>query len=225
MNPFTLAVLLVALGALCITVWLQRPAGLFTGRSARLPRRLEAVALEGRVPFDAQGPLDYLSERLERLGFRSAGGPTRVPAFDRTGHRLLLVPFVHDDERAYFLMGIESGVAPRSELMLHIVTPLEGNRRVETSTLPMLTEVRPPDAVQAQVVLDADSIDEIWSRHRRALLQHERKERSPVSPERWEEVARQAYESWLQAAVRAQRLVLEPDRDRYRVRPRPKSVV
>jgi len=224
-NPFSVALILLGLLGLSVVLLLRRPAGLFTSRRARLPRHLDLEPLEGSVPFDARTPMEYLSERLGHLGFESAGPPVRVRAFDRTGHRLLVVPFVHRDERAYFLMGIESGVSPRSELMLHIITPLEGQRRVETTTLPMLQEMRSPEAVEARVVLDADSVDEIWSRHRRALVEHERRERAAVGAAQWPQVAAEAYEAWLQAAVRAQRLILEPSRDRYRVRPRPKSVV
>lgn len=224
-NPFSVALLLLGLAVLALTVWLQRPSGLFTGRKTRLPRRLEMTEVTGRIPYDAQNPLDYLAERLTRIGFEPAGPVVRIRAFDRTGHRLLVAPFVHPDERAYFLMGIESGLSPRSELMLHMVTPMTEGRRVETSTLPMLDWVKPPERVEVHVVLDADSVEEIWSRHRRALLEYERGEREPVSSEAWTQVIQAAYEAWLQAAVRAQRLVLEPSREHYRVRPRPKSVV
>jgi hypothetical protein len=221
LNPFTVALLSVALAALVAYAWLRRSAGLFTGRRARLPRTLETTPVDGdAIPIDARAPLDYLAQRLGGLGFARAGGPVRVPAFERTGHRLLLVPFVHEDEGTYFFMGIEAGVAPRSELMLHIVTPLTEARRVETSTLPSLGAVRPPADVDLRVVIDADSIEEIWSRHRRALTEYERKERAGASEGGWSTCVAETYQDWLQAAVRAHRLVLDPGQGWYRVRPR-----
>lgn len=226
LNPFTAALVLCALGALLVYMGLRRSAGLFTSGRARLPRTLETTPVDGdAVPIDARAPLDYLTRRLGQLGFRVAGGPVRVPAFERVGHRLLLAPFVHPEERTYFFMGIEAGLAPRSELMLHIVTPLVEGRRVETSTLPSLRVVRPPAEVDLRVVLDADSIEEIWSRHRRALTAYERRERGEVSPSAWAACVGQTYGDWLQAAVRAHRLVLDPGRGWYRIRPHPSRVV
>lgn len=226
MNPFTVALILAALVAVGAYLWLRPPAGLFTGRRARLPRDLELATLpEGRVPLDARAPLDYLDQHLLQLGFRRADGPVRVPAFERTGHRLLLVPFEHADEGTYFYMGIESGWAPRSELMLHVVTPLGGNRRVETSTLPALERLPAPPGVDLRVALEVDSVEELWSHHRRALTAYERQERTGLADGAWRSCALETYRAWLQAAVRAQKLILEPERDVYRVRPRPRGVL
>lgn len=224
LNPFMVALAIFVLAGLAAYGWLRRSAGLFTGRRARLPQALETSPVSGdAVPIDARAPLDYLTRRLEGLGFVPGGGPVRVPAFERAGHRLLLAPFVHVGEGAYFFMGIEAGVAPRSELMLHIVTPLTDGRRVETSTLPSLTAVRPPVAVDLRVVTDADSVEEIWSRHRRALTAYERKERAGATEGGWPSCVVETYRDWLQAAVRAHRLVLDPARGWYRVRPRPRG--
>ena len=107
--------------------------------------------------------------------------------------------------------------------MLHIITPLSGGRRVETTTLePLESLIRPTD-VDVRVVLDAESVEEIWSRHRLALNNHERAERVSVDPDHWRDLASSAYEGWLQAAVRSQRLQL--DGEMYKVRGRPKSVI
>jgi hypothetical protein len=123
-------------------------------------------------------------------------------------------------------MGIEQHLLPRSELMLHMITPLTGKRRVETTTLGMLeTLARPPDTVDFRVVLDADTVEEIWSRHRLALSTHQRSERQVITPLEWRDHAAAAYDAWVQSAVRAQRLQLESNGQTYRVRTRPKSVI
>jgi hypothetical protein len=72
-----------------------------------------------------------------------------------------LVPFVHLDDRCVFVMGIEAGWRSRSELMLHIVTPLDGERRVETTSLAALRRYDPQAAgllkMEAAIALrDAD---------------------------------------------------------------------
>jgi len=226
LNPFTAALILTALVAVGVYAWLRPPAGLFTGRRARLPRTLDLTEVpDDRVPIDARAPLEYLAQRLGGLGFRRLDGLARAPDFERTGHRLLIVAFVHEDEATYFFMGIESGVAPRSELMLHVITPLEGGRSVETTTLPTLDGIRPPPDVDVRCATDAGSIEELWSRHRRALTRYERRERAGVRDDGWSACARRAYGAWIDAAVRAQRLVLDAGRDRYRVRRRPRGVV
>jgi hypothetical protein len=203
-----------------------RPSRLFTGGRGRLPRRFEVRDIPtGDIPADAQKPLDFLTEKLTALGFEVADLPVRVPALQSFGYRLLIVPFVNRDECSVFLMGIEAGLHPRTQLMLHIITPLEGGRRVETTTLePLETLIRPKD-VDVRVVLDAESVEEIWSRHRLALNNHERAERIPVDPDGWRELAAEAYDGWVQAAVRSQRLQLEKNGEMYKVRGRPKSVI
>lgn len=224
----TYAVVAVAAtaGILALVLWGRGPSRLLTGGRGRLPRQLELKDIpSGDIPPDAREPLAYLTEKLSDLGFEVADLPARVPALQRFGHRLIVVPFVHPEERAYFLMGIEAGIHPSTQLVLHIITPLEGQRRVETSTLLALASLRPPVKVHAQVVLDAETVEEIWSRHRRALTEHRRDERLAVTPETWRESAYQAYEGWVQSAVRAQRLQLEADGQMYRVRARPRSVL
>jgi hypothetical protein len=193
--------------------------GLFTGGAGRIPKRFIVKDIPTQeIPTDARRPLDFLSDRLKRLGFEAADLPVRVPALQSFGHRVVLVPFVHRGESAIFLMGIESRWAPRAELMLHILTPMKNAKRVETSTLAALRHIKPPESVDVRVVLDAGSVDEIWSQHRRALTKYERADRLPVEPDAWKAPVAQAYDAWVEAAVRAQRLRLDPDGATYHLR-------
>jgi hypothetical protein len=203
-----------------------RAAGLFTGGRGRLPRSFAvAPAQDADIPPEAALPIRYLGEKLASLGFVPASDPVQVPVLERRGYRLLLAPFAHLEERSYFLMGVEAGLGSGVHLMLHLVTPLIGDRRVETTTLAPLEVLARPPHVEAEVVLDAGSVEEVWSRHRRALSRHHRAERLPVSVEDWQAHVSACYEAWLQTGVRAQRLMLEPDGLTYRVRQRPRSVV
>lgn len=193
--------------------------GLFTGGAGRIPKRFIVSDLPtADIPSDARRPLDYLSERLKRLGFVPADLPVRVPALQSFGHRVVLVPFVHHGEHAIFMMGIESRWAPRAELMLHILTPLKDGKRVETTTLAALRHIKPPESVDVRVVLDAGSVDEIWSQHRRALMKYERAERLEIDAGHWKVPVAQAYDAWVESAVRAQRLRLSRDGATYHLR-------
>jgi hypothetical protein len=222
--------LFAAVALLCfagIVLLLARPSGLFSGGGrGRLPKHFIVKDIpSGDIPSSARRPLDFLTRKLSSLGFATADLPVRVPALQGFGYRLLLVPFANVEESTFFLMGIEQHLVPRTELMLHIITPLSGGRRVETTTLAALENLMHPQNVDLRVVLDAESVDEIWSRHRLALQAHERGERAPVGPEQWREYAAAAYEAWLQSGVRAQRLMLEADGETYRIRSRPKSFI
>lgn len=215
-------VIVGVLGAVAL-LWLGRPA-LLTGGRGRIPRAFEVAALEGaKVPLDARQPLAYLSERLTRLGFTVADLPVRVPAVSGVGRQLLLVPFVHEDENALFVMGIESRLVGESQIMLHILTPIAGRRRVETSTLSGLEHVIRPPGVEVHIALDASTVDEIWSRHRLALTRYERSARESMAPGEWRRHAALAYEAWLQAALRSNRIMLDGRGDAYRIlgQPRP----
>lgn len=226
LDPFVVALAVVGGGVALAALWSGRGPGLFTGRRARLPRRLRVESVgDADVPLDARSPLDYLSDRLERLGFARAAPVARAFGFGRAGQRLLVVPFVHEDEAAFFFMGIQAGRGARSELMLHIFTPLTESRSVETSTLFPLATLKPPRGTDFRVVEDAETVEEIWAHHRRALTAYERKERAPARAHDWQNRATTAYRDWLDAAVRAHRLVLDVRGDRYRVRSPPKSVV
>ena len=195
-------------------------------RRLRLPRRLSFEVVRGAsLPEDARAPLAFLRERLQPLGFSELEGPVLLTSLSQAGHRLWLVPFVHEGECAYFFLGIDAAFSPSSELAIHIVTPLANNRRVETSTLEVLGQLIRPEAVAAQIVLDAESVEEIWSRHRRALTRFERSERMPVRPSDWPPLARAAYDGWLRAAVRSQRLILDHSQQTYRVRRRPRRLL
>jgi len=219
-------VALAAFGCIVALLIFGRPSRLFTGGRGRLPRRFEVRDIPtGDIPADAQKPLDFLTEKLTGLGFEVADLPVRVPALQSFGYRLLIVPFVNRDECSIFLMGIEAGLHPRTQLMLHILTPLKGGRRVETTTLEPLEGLIRPKDVDVRVVLDAESVEEIWSRHRLALNNHERNERLVVDPDKWRDLASEAYDGWVQAAVRSQRLQLEKNGEMYKVRERPKSVI
>ncbi len=206
-------------------LFFNRPSRRSAGKRGRLPKQLELSELPlGEIPEDAQEPLEYLSQKLKSLHFEAADLPVRIPAMETFGYRVLLIPFYNADESTFFLMGIEAGLHPQSQLMLHILTPLQ-DRRVETSTLePLASLIRPPD-VEVQVVVDADSVDEIWSRHRRALTNFQRADRLAAKPEQWRRYAGQAYEAWLQSAVRSQRLQLDKSGELYRIRSRPKSMI
>lgn len=222
-DPLFLA--LAAVAFFGIVTILTRPSGLFSGGGrGRLPKHFVVMDIPSQdIPSGARRPLEFLTKKLISLGFAPADLPVRVPALQKFGYRLVLVPFVHVPDSTFFLMGIEQHLFPKTELMLHIITPLTGGRRVETTTLPALQMLAHPPHVEIRVVLDADSVDEIWSRHRLALQAHERAERAPVRPEEWRIFAAQAYEAWLQCGVRAQRLQLEANGETYRIRGRPKS--
>lgn len=222
LDPFESALVIVGAVGAVVLFWLGRPA-LLSGGQGRLPRKFEVAELSGvRIPLDARQPLAYLSQRLGRLGFRPADFPVQVPAVASWGQHLLLVPFVHEEERALFVMGIESRLVGTSQLMLHILTPLTSGRRVETSTLAGLQEVIRPPGVQVKVVLDAGSVEEIWSRHRLALTAYERSDRESVDASEWRRHAASAYEAWLQSALRSNRLMLDSSGDGYRLRAPPK---
>jgi hypothetical protein len=213
------------LSTLVVLAWmsLERllfPSGLFSRGAGRIPKKLlvQEVSFDD-VHGDPKKHLDFLSEKLERLGFVRAQQPVRVPVLQSIGYEVLLVPFANTHEGAIFLMGIESRSFARvPDLMLHIVTPMSGARRVETTTLAALQHIRPPASVDLRVVLDAESVEEFWSRHRRALTSYERAEREPVNIGVWKALVAQAYEAWVEAAVRAQRLRLSKDGLTYRVR-------
>lgn len=214
-----LHVILAVAAFLGIVFLLLRQGGMFTGGRSRLPRQFAVQDVPfGEIPSDAKQPLEFLAKKLGSLGFTRAELPVRVPALEGRGYHLLLVPFANQQESTIFLMGIESRWPPRTELMLHIITPLTSGRRVETSTLAALETLKPPELVSLRVVLDAESVDEIWSRHRMALSEHERGDRSAISPERWQELAATSYEAWVRVAVRAQRLELDRTGTTYRVR-------
>ncbi|MCK6545074.1 hypothetical protein L6R52_04345 [Myxococcota bacterium] len=217
----------LALAALVgIVLLLVRPAGLFSGGGHRLPKHFTLEDVPGRLPRSTAELVAFLSQKLGSLGFTPADLPVRVPALSGRGRSLLFVPYVNVAESTFFLMGIEQSVWPRPELMLHILTPFVGGKRVETSTLAILAMlVHPPETVALKIVLDAESVEEIYSRHRLALGTQARADRAPVRPEEWRQHAAAAYEAWLQSAVRAQRLQLESNGETYRIRARPKSVV
>lgn len=170
-----------------------------------------------RIPRDARQPLSYLSERLGQQGFAAADQPVRVPELSGWGRQLLLVPFVHPGEHGLFVMGIESRLIGQSQIMLHIITPLGNGGRVETSTLRGLEDVVRPPGVDIRVVTDADSVEEIWSRHRLALTRHERSARASVEGASWQRHAAAAYDAWLIAAVRSNRLTLNRAGDAYQI--------
>jgi len=214
-----LVVLLAGVAAYSLT-YLIRPAGLFHGGSAsRIPKDFVVFDVsESEVPLDARQPLRYLGEKLHTLGFERIHSTVRVPTRRYRGRQLLLVPFIHVQESALFLMGIEPSWPPRSELMLHIITPLTQARRVETTTLAGLMEITPPTEIDLNVVIDADSIEEIWSRHRRALTDYERSERIKVPNSDWLSLVSSAYRDWVQAGVQAKRLSLTKNQAAYRFR-------
>jgi hypothetical protein len=199
------------------------PSGLFSRGAGRIPKRLQVEELSYEdISGDPRKHLDFLSDKLGRLGFVRTDHPFRVPVLQSIGYEVLLVPFANTEERAIFLMGIEARSFARvPDLMLHIVTPMSGDvSRVETSTLGALQpqHVRTPARVDLRVVHDAESVEEFWSRHRRALTTYERAQRQPVSIANWKPLVSAAYEAWVEAAVRAQRLRLSKDGLTYRVR-------
>jgi|GEM_PF-2591161 len=200
--------------------FLMRPEGLFHGGSrSRIPKRFEVFDVsESEIPFDARQPLQYLGEKLSSLGFERIHSTVRLPTRKYRGRHLLLVPFVHARESALFLMGIEPGWPPRSELMLHIITPMTESRRVETSTLGGLLEITPPVSVALNVVLDADSIEEIWSRHRRSLTEFKRAERLSIPQSDWLGLVSDAYSAWVAAGLHANRLSPLKNQAAYRFR-------
>lgn len=194
--------------------------GLFTGGRVHIPKQFIVVdVLPDDIPADARVPVSYLAARLQTLGFVSGESAVRVPVLEKFGHKLLLVPFVHEEESCVFLMGIDvRWRRPRTELMLHLVTPLLDGRRVETTTLGALRHLRAPPTADVRVVTDAASVDEIWAHHRRGLMAHERKDRAPLAAGEWKPLVDRAYTAWIEAAVRAQRLSLESSGLTYTLR-------
>ncbi len=208
----------VLTGALMVLLLARPRPPAVLGGAGWFPRRFDAFGpLMAPVPPDALRPLAYLTERLGFAGFSTVGLPLEV-AGPRRGGRFLLAPFVHSEERALFVMGIEVRRFGPCALMLHIVTPLAGGRRVETTTLPWIDTLPKPPGVEARVVLDADTVEEIWSRHRLALMGHARADREPVPVTAWQDLAASAYEAWLLAAFRAELVEVEPDGATVRVR-------
>jgi hypothetical protein len=221
MGPGQILLIVLLAGAAALLLrHLLRPTGLLHGGSGSLiPKELEVFDVaESDVPFDARQPLRYLGERLQTLGFERIHSTVRIPTRRYRNRQMLLVPFLHSKESALFLMGIEPGWPPRSELVLHIITPLTQARRVETSTLFGLTEIEPPSVVDINVVTDADSIEEIWSRHRRALTDYKRCERSAVPNSDWLSLVSSAYRDWVKAGLQAKRLSLTKNQTAYRFR-------
>ncbi len=225
LDPFEIATLTV--GAIGVVVFLiiKRPALLSSGQG-RLPKRFELVELGGvKVPKDVREPLAYLSASLGRMGFIAVAEPLRAPAMTGFGRHLLLVPFIHPKEEALFIMGIESQVLGSSEMMLHIISPLSEGRSIETTTLTGLADMARPPGVDARFVIDADSIEEIWSRHRLALTEHERSSRATVTATNWRKHAGATYDAWLRAALRANRITLDLRSNSYRIRSLPRRAV
>jgi hypothetical protein len=211
------ALAVVTLGFLLFT----RSHGFYTDPSARLPKSLElkASSIE-RLPLAIARLGQALGEKLARSGFSPALGVWKVVRGPRFSYRVYLFPFVHPSEQALFVMSVAGSWSQRPELMLHIITPLEGERRVETSTLLALRELRAPPLVDLRVVVDAATVEEIWSQHRRALFGYQREERRPVDESTWRSLFESAYKAWLEAAVRAQRLQFAGSDQVYRVRER-----
>lgn len=211
-----------ALAVLTLAILLfTRSHGFFNDPSARLPKSLalQSTPVE-RLPLSIARLGQTLGDKLVRAGFRPPLGVWRVVRGPRVSYRVYLFPFVHPDESALFVMTVAGHWSHRPELMLHIITPLGGERRVETSTLLALRELRAPPLVDLRVVADAGSVEEIWSQHRRALQSYQREERGPVGEETWEALFRECYKAWLESAVRAQRLRFAGNDQIYRVRER-----
>ncbi|MEM1025327.1 MAG: hypothetical protein AAGD10_20795 [Myxococcota bacterium] len=217
-NPFTLALLLCGILVVSVLLVLRRPSRLFTSLGTRIPRQLTLAAHEGPMPIDVRAPVEYLGDRLSGLGFQALNPVMRLPDFERLGHRLLLFAHHHPQEHALFLMAIESGLVPDAQLMLHVLTPLDQGRRLETTTLAALGSISSPKGVTLTVALDVDRVEELWHRHRRGLASFERSERRPPSAADWPQEVAEVYASWLQAGVRAHRLVLDGRKARYRLR-------
>lgn len=217
---YFLVVAALAVATLAILLF-TRSHGFYSDPSARLPKSLDLrpFALE-RLPVSVTRLGQALGERLTRAGFTPALGAFKVVGGPRFTYRVFLFPFVHADESALFVMSVASSLIHRPELMLHIITPLEGERRVETSTLMALKELRAPPLVDLRVVVDASTVEEIWSQHRRALLGYQREERQVVDATNWTRIFEGSYRAWLDAAVRAQRLQFAGNDQVYRIRER-----
>ncbi|MGF1508841.1 MAG: hypothetical protein ACFB9M_04975 [Myxococcota bacterium] len=215
-QPVILALLLLGF-AVGVAAWLWRaPAGVFTGGRVHLPQKLRIRPVtRSRVPRDATIPVAYLSQRLNDLGFRPYEPVLALPDFQRWGRRLVALAYVHPDERAVFLMAVASSWMGRSELMLHLITPLTGERRVETTTLSTLRRLGPPEKTTLNVVDEVERVEEVWSAHRMSLTNFERREREALRSV--EELVRATYDGWLAAGVTAGRLALDPSTRMYRM--------
>ncbi len=219
LNPFHVTLALSCVIGIVAILWLGRPGWLSGRNRGRLP--IEPLIIDSpqsKIPLDAQQPLAYLGLKLHHMGFRPASGPVHIPALQRFTQQLLLVPFVHPEEHSLFIMGIETYFIQESQLMLHIITPLKGGKRVETTTLEALSNLIRPKEVDLRIVLDADTVEEIWSRHRLALNEYGRDERIEIDSKAWKDLVTSTYSAWLKAAVRSQRLALTSDGLNYRIR-------
>ena len=211
------ALAVFTLGILLFT----RSHGFYSDPAARLPKspELRPVAME-RLPVAVLRLGQALGEKLVRSGFQPVKDVWKLAKRPRWAHGVYLFPFVHPDESAMFVMSVASSWASRPELMLHIITPLEGDRRVETSTLMALRELRAPPLVDLRVVVDANTVEEIWAHHRRALFGYQRQERLPVDESTWRNLFENTYRAWLEGAIRAQRLQFAGSDQVYRIRER-----
>lgn len=211
------ALAVFTLGILLFT----RSHGFYSDPATRLPKSLDLrpVAFE-RLPVGVARLGQALGEKLVRCGYEPVTEVWKLARGPRLTHGVYLFPFVHSSESALFVMSVASTWAARPELMLHIITPLEGERRVETSTLLALRELRAPPLVDLRVVVDANTVEEVWSHHRRALFGYQRQERERVDESTWRTLFEASYRAWLEAAVRAQRLQFAGSDQIYRIRER-----
>ena len=219
LDPFEITVLLIGVLGAAGLLLMGRPA-LLSGGRGRLPKSFETSELGPiQLPKDTREPIAYLAESLGRLGFLEADPPVRVHAQTGLWRHLLLVPFIHPEEQALFILGIESVPFANSEMMLHILSPMADRQTVETTTLVGLDELVRPPGTDLSVVIDAESVEEIWSHHRRALTRHERALRRPVTKANWRSHVSTTYDSWLVAALKCNRLTLDSAGEAYRIRP------
>jgi hypothetical protein len=199
----------IAAGVVALAIQYIYAAGFFESPGVRLPKDLRLTdVLSQPLPISAHRPIRALSDKLIKNGFSGLIGLWRAKGIRRFAHRVYLAPYVHEDESVLLLLTLVSSWRPRVEIMLHLITPLSDGRRVETSTLGVLRDIRPPTEVDYRSAADAVTVEELWSRHRRALTDYQRSERLPLQAEDWQTWVEASYASWLQAAIRAQRILL-----------------
>jgi hypothetical protein len=205
---------------LLVTRWLLLgPKPLLTGGRGWLPKKVVIRSAESpRLPIDARRPLRVLRTKLTRLGFRLDLETAHLSRRITPRSHFVFIPFVHADERSLFLAIVEYSWLRASQLMVHVITPFDDEVQVETSSLPILANLPKPQGVRLEMALDVDSVEELWSRHRKALGNIERRLRTEWRPSEWCQVAEKTYQRWLQASVAARLLDENTPGDCYPVR-------
>lgn len=203
--------ILTALTAILI-VWVLLRRFLRPFRRARIRRSLalELASEHERLLPTPQRLLELQSE-LDGYGLRWL-----EPVYWLPGYGFVVIG-VHTEEASLVLVGAPphgpQRAGPPERVHIHALTALTGDRRVELSTVIDLWELPLPSGVVRVDLEDRGwGLGEVWSQHRRKLLDYPRGERLPL-PDDPLDLIRISYLDWIQSGIRAQRLSLDKDPD------------